>query len=94
MSSTIILTDSTADIPPELADRLGIVVVPLTVMFGSTTYLDGIEMSAAQFYSELVRADELPTTSQPSPARFWRHTRHYWSNTLRARLSLSIYPRV
>jgi DegV family protein with EDD domain len=70
MSSTIIVTDSTADIPQELAERLGIVVVPLTVMFGSTTYLDGIEMSAAQFYSELVRADELPTTSQPSPARF------------------------
>lgn len=70
MSSTIILTDSTADIPQELADRLGIVVVPLTVMFGSTAYLDGIEMSASQFYSELVRADELPTTSQPSPARF------------------------
>lgn len=70
MSSTIIVTDSTADIPQELADCHGIVIVPLTVMFGSTAYLDGIEMSAAQFYSELVRADELPTTSQPSPARF------------------------
>ncbi|KTS84961.1 hypothetical protein NS115_01335 [Paenibacillus jamilae] len=70
MMRTIILTDSTADIPQEIADRLGIVIVPLTVMFGSTAYLDGIEMSAAQFYSELVRADELPTTSQPSPARF------------------------
>ncbi|ALP38540.1 EDD domain protein [Paenibacillus sp. IHB B 3084] len=70
MSNTIIVTDSTADIPQELVDRLGIVIVPLTVMFGNTTYLDGIEMSAAQFYSELVRADELPTTSQPSPARF------------------------
>ncbi|WP_431088052.1 DegV family protein [Paenibacillus sp. 8b26] len=70
MSNTIIVTDSTADIPQELVDRLGIVIVPLTVMFGNTTYLDGIEMSAAQFYSELARADELPTTSQPSPARF------------------------
>ncbi|WP_342414784.1 DegV family protein [Paenibacillus sp. FSL R10-2782] len=70
MSNTIIVTDSTADIPQELVDRLGIVIVPLTVMFGNTTYLDGIEMSAAQFYSELVRADGLPTTSQPSPARF------------------------
>lgn len=70
MNHTIIVTDSTADIPQELVDRLGIIVVPLTVMFGSTAYLDGIEMSAAQFYSELVRADELPTTSQPSPARF------------------------
>ncbi|WP_018887562.1 DegV family protein [Paenibacillus massiliensis] len=70
MSRTFIVTDSTADIPADLVKQWGIHVVPLTVMFGDQAYLDGVEMSAGQFYERLVQAAELPTTSQPSPAEF------------------------
>ena len=48
-----ILTDSTADIPRELAEALGITVVPLTVFFGDDAYLDGIELDNAAFYAKL-----------------------------------------
>jgi DegV family protein with EDD domain len=65
-----IVSDSTADIPSEVAERLGITVVPLTVFFGDEAYLDGVELDNATFYSKLASSKELPRTSQPSPAAF------------------------
>ncbi len=65
-----ILTDSTADIPKEQADALGIAVVPLTVFFDEEAYLDGIEMDNATFYTRLQSSKVSPRTSQPSPAAF------------------------
>ncbi|MDQ2717002.1 MAG: DegV family protein [Chloroflexota bacterium] len=65
-----IVTDSTADIPRELAETLGITVVPLTVFFGNEAYLDGVELESAEFYRKLQASKELPRTSQPAPASF------------------------
>lgn len=65
-----IVTDSTADIPPEQAGAAGITVVPLTVFFGDDAYLDGVELDNAGFYRKLQASKELPRTSQPSPATF------------------------
>ncbi len=65
-----IVTDSTADIPPERAKELGIVVVPLTVFFGDEAYLDGIELDNASFYSKLESSKVSPRTSQPPPGLF------------------------
>ncbi|HVB73914.1 MAG TPA: DegV family protein [Ktedonobacteraceae bacterium] len=65
-----IVTDSTADIPAEVANALGITIVPLTVFFGDEAYLDGVELDNAGFYRKLQVSKELPRTSQPSPASF------------------------
>jgi DegV family protein with EDD domain len=65
-----IITDSTADIPKNLAEELGISVIPLKVHVGGESYLDGVTLSAAEFYERLRATDELPTTSQPSPLDF------------------------
>jgi DegV family protein with EDD domain len=65
-----IVTDSTADIPLEQAQALGITVVPLTVFFGEEAYLDGVELDNASFYAKLQTSKVLPRTSQPSPAAF------------------------
>ena len=65
-----IVTDSTADIPKEQADALGITVVPLTVFFGDEAYLDGVDLDSAGFYRKLEASKELPRTSQPSPTKF------------------------
>lgn len=64
------MTDSTADIPSEIADRLGIVVVPLTVHFEDKSYLDRIDISNQEFYEYLKTCKTLPTTSQISPGVF------------------------
>jgi DegV family protein with EDD domain len=65
-----IVTDSTADIPLDVAEQLGITVVPLTVFFGEEAFLDGVELDNAGFYRKLQSSKDLPRTSQPSPARF------------------------
>jgi DegV family protein with EDD domain len=65
-----ILTDSTADIPREKAEALGINVVPLTVFFGNDAYLDGIELDNTAFYARLQSSKVSPRTSQPPPAAF------------------------
>ncbi|MEO7018642.1 MAG: DegV family protein [Ktedonobacteraceae bacterium] len=65
-----IVTDSTADLPDEVAQELGIAVVPLRVFFGDDAYLDGIELDNASFYKKLASSKDLPTTSQPPPAAF------------------------
>ncbi|HEY2494910.1 MAG TPA: DegV family protein [Paenibacillus sp.] len=72
MAHTIIVTDSTADIPAELVQKHHVYVVPLRLLFGQETFLDGVDISAKQFYDRLAQAKELPTTSQPSPADYVR----------------------
>ncbi|PUA40394.1 DegV family protein [Paenibacillus elgii] len=70
MSQVRIVTDSTADIPADLRERLGIEVVPLKVLFGSEAFRDGVDMGPEQFYDKLASSGIFPTTSQPSPADF------------------------
>ena len=70
MSKIVIVTDSTADISREVADRLGIVVIPLTVHFEDKSYLDRIDISNQEFYKHLKTCKTLPTTSQISPGVF------------------------
>ena len=70
MSKIVIVTDSTADIPSDIADRLGIVVVPLIVHFEDKSYLDRIDISNQEFYEYLKTCKTLPTTSQISPGVF------------------------
>lgn len=70
MTRTIIVTDSTSDIPPSMAEAYGIQVVPLTLMFGEESFRDGIDMTPEEFYERLPRSPQLPTTSQPSPVEY------------------------
>lgn len=65
-----IVTDSTADLPADQAEALGITVVPLTVFFGDEAYLDNVDLDTAGFYEKLQASKDLPRTSQPSPAKF------------------------
>lgn len=66
--SVKIIVDSTADMTPEVAKRVGI--VPLTVHFGEKEYVSGVDIDAHKFYEMLVESDTLPTTSQPTPFAF------------------------
>ncbi|CAM2814617.1 DegV family protein [Paenibacillus sediminis] len=68
MSKVVIMTDSTADIPDELVQKYNIQVVPLQLVFGDQTFMDGVDITAAEFYAKLRQSSTLPTTSQPAPA--------------------------
>jgi len=67
-----LITDSTADIPPEWANRYGIIVVPLYVIWGDATYRDGIDIAKAEFYERIGQDSVHPKTSQPTPTDFSR----------------------
>ena len=63
-----IVTDSSADLPPEIAGQREITVVPCNVVVDDVTYKDGVDISADEFYQKLTTSARAPTTSQPSPA--------------------------
>ncbi len=65
-----IVTDSTCDLPAEVIARYGIHVVPLYIQVGQQSYLDGIDISRAEFYERLPIYQEHPTTAVPSIERF------------------------
>ncbi len=65
-----IVTDSTSDIPPQLARSRGITIVPLTLNFEGRSLLDGVEIRPSEFYRKLPNASTHPTTSQPSAGQF------------------------
>jgi DegV family protein with EDD domain len=65
-----VVTDSTSDLPRELAQSMGIEIVPLKVRFGTEEFRDGVDLSAGAFYGRLINSSELPTTSQPSVGDF------------------------
>jgi len=68
--NTAIVLDSTADFP-EAPERFpNWRVVPLYVLFGDQSYRDYVDLTPEQFYARLRSADELPTTSQPTPGDF------------------------
>ncbi len=65
-----IVTDSTADLPPQLAKELGITVVPIYVRFGNEVYLDRVDITEDEFYQRLEHAPVHPSTVQPGPQDF------------------------
>jgi DegV family protein with EDD domain len=65
-----VVTDSSCDIPAEIARELSITIVPLYVQVGGKIYRDGIDLDADRFYRELAHSQELPKTSVPSPGDF------------------------
>jgi DegV family protein with EDD domain len=82
-ANTAIVVDSTADFPQAPQRFPNWRVVPLYVRFGTESFRDYVELSPADFYERLRTTEELPTTSQPTPADF-----------LAAYEDLSIYDRV
>ena len=63
-----IIVGSTADVTPAVRARVD--VVPLTIHFGETEYIDGVTIDSKTFYEMLVESDVLPTTSQATPFAF------------------------
>ena len=70
--SVAVVTDSTSDLPHELAQQHGISIVPLNVHFGNDAYLDGVDIKSEEFYAKLQSEKIFPTTSAPSAGTFMK----------------------
>lgn len=72
MRDYMILTDSCCDLTAQLADELGIIVLPLTLLMDGQefrNYLDGREISPKDFYAR-IRSGSMPTTSAVNVGAF------------------------
>jgi len=65
-----IVTDSMCDLPPETIKELGIIIVPMHLLFGTKSYRDGVDISTDEFYQKLLYEPVYPTTAQPVPQDF------------------------
>lgn len=61
-----VMTDSTAYIPAYIRQELNIHMVPLSVMFGDSSYQEEVDITTEEFYEKIKEEPELPKTSQPS----------------------------
>ena len=65
-----IVVDSSCDLPDEIIDKYGMVVVPLQVVADSNTYQDRIGIRGAELYERMRQSNAVYTTSQPTPGVF------------------------
>lgn len=89
-ASVRIVTDSSCDLPADVADELGITIVPLTIRFGEEEFVDREELSVAEFWSRCVRSDTLPETAAPAPGQFEHALREAEADGARAVIVLTL----
>lgn len=65
-----VVTDSTSDIPEDIARQLDITIVPANIQFADRSFQDGVDLSRDEFYRRLVLGPDLPTTSAPAAGIF------------------------
>ncbi|GAB4573564.1 MAG: DegV family protein [Anaerolineae bacterium] len=63
-----LVTDTTADLPPELIKQHNLYMIPQIIVWGRESLREGIDIDAPTFYSRLATATEMPTTSRPVPS--------------------------
>ena len=70
MARITVVTDSTAYLTNEFAEKHGIKVVPLKLNWDNDTFRDNVDITAQAFYERLEKSNSIPTTSQPSGGDF------------------------
>jgi len=65
-----IITDSGCDLSLRQVEALDVILVPMTVHFGTEEYRSGVDLTNEEFYEKLASSTDLPTTSQPTPYDF------------------------
>lgn len=65
-----IVLDGAGDMPAGWASTFGLDVIPINIHFGEQTFLQGIDLSDADFYRIARESGTIPKTSQPSPQQF------------------------
>ena len=83
MSDYQIITDATADLSAEWADRIGVAVIPMDVELDGSPYLfgPGGDITGSEFFTAM-RQGKLGSTSQISPARYEAAFERYLSQGL------------
>ncbi|MGD9099257.1 MAG: DegV family protein [Anaerolineae bacterium] len=70
MSSIQIVTDSTAQLDPDLAEELGIIIVPLEISFGKKKFREGVDLTPGEFFRRVNRSPVIPSAAAPTMEQF------------------------
>ena len=70
MARIRVVTDSACDIPEEIARRLDIDIVSLSIRFGDEEFTDRVDLSPEEFWAKCKASKTLPETAAPSPGAF------------------------
>jgi DegV family protein with EDD domain len=70
MTRIRVVTDSACDIPEEIARRLNIDIVSLSIRFGDEEFTDRVDLSPSEFWAKCKASKTLPETAAPSPGAF------------------------
>ena len=70
MSSIQIVTDSTAQLDPDLVQQLGITVVPLEISFGKQKFREGVDLSPHEFFRRVAQSSVMPASAPPTVEQF------------------------
>jgi len=85
-----IVTDSTCDLPETVIQELGITVIPLFINIFDKGYLDGVEITRHDFYTNLPDYKTHPTTGIPGMNSFIQAYKTLFSQGASAILSIHI----
>jgi DegV family protein with EDD domain len=70
LSSIQIVTDSTAQLDPDLVEQLEITVVPLTISFGKQKFHEGVDLSTHEFFRRVAQSSVMPASAPPTVEQF------------------------
>ena len=70
MAGPRVVTDSSCDLPADLAAELNIDIVPLSIRFGAEELVDRRDLSPKEFWARCSNSPVLPETSAPSAGAF------------------------
>jgi DegV family protein with EDD domain len=65
-----LVTDSPADVPPDLAEQYGIEVIPAILVMDGEQYIDGVNLTREEYYRRLPAMKTPPTTAAPALGEF------------------------
>ncbi|MEA3377532.1 MAG: DegV family protein [Chloroflexota bacterium] len=67
MNRIAVVTESSANLPPEVVEEYRIHVLPLRVIWQEKVFQDGVDIQPEEFYARLRTDSHMPTTSIASP---------------------------
>lgn len=70
MQKVRIMTHSGSDIPFDLAEELGVIMLPDLVVFGDEQYKNNVDIFPEEFYERIDRSEVFPTSAHPSLTEF------------------------
>lgn len=90
MANVTVVTDSVAQIPPELASQYHIGIIPFSVIIEGQSFLDGIDILAADLYQRMRTENITPQTSHPSIGEYKQFFRKHLFNDAQSLLYLTL----